>query len=136
MPVSLAVGVSAWPPPPPFICKNIGKHPVISEFPPRPCQYMYVYVCKLMYIACIYTYIQLYVCIQQYMHVYICICMYMYVYVCIIAKWALKTSKYEKQYMQAYSCVCMYMYVNVCICMNMPAHTSYASLFQCLLAVS
>ena len=38
------------------ICKHMGAHPIICEFPPSPCWYMYVYEC---------------------------ICMYMYVYVCI-----------------------------------------------------
>ncbi len=66
-----------------------------------------------MYIACICTYIQLYVCIQQYTYVYVYICMYMYV---------CKTLKYKKQYMQVYSCICMYMYVYVCKHMYMQSY--------------
>ncbi len=59
-------------------------------------------------------YMHIYTIICMYTAVYICICMYMYVYV--------------------YVCKHMYMYEYAIICMNMPAHTSYAALFQCLWA--
>ena len=78
------------------ICKHMGAHPIICEFPPSPCWYMYVYVCICMYIyvfECIYV-------------VYVCICMYN-------GKMGFKTSKYEKQYMYVYLCMCVYMYVSV-----------------------
>ncbi len=87
-------------PPTPFICKNMGKHPVISELPPSPCQYMYVY--------CMYMHIYTIIC--MYTAVYICICMYMYVYVCIIAKWTVKCLSTKNS-------ICKYIRVYVCICM-------------------
>jgi len=46
---------------------------------PLSVSYLPAHVSICMYIACICTYIQLYVCIQQYTYVYVCICMYMYV---------------------------------------------------------
>jgi hypothetical protein len=46
---------------------------------PSSVSYLPAHVSICMYIACICTYIQLYVCIQQYTYVYVCICMYMYV---------------------------------------------------------
>ncbi len=91
---------SGMPFPPPFICKNMGKHPVISELPPSPCQYMYVY--------CMYMHIYTIIC--MYTAVYICICMYMYVYVCIIAKWTVKCLSTKNS-------ICKYIRVYVCICM-------------------
>ena len=100
--MSLAVGCPPPFPPHPslFICKNMGKHPVISELPPSPCQYMYVY--------CMYMHIYTIIC--MYTAVYICICMYMYVYVCIIAKWTVKCLSTKNS-------ICKYIRVYVCICM-------------------
>ena len=70
----------------------------------------------------------------MYMYVYVCICMYN-------SEMGSKTPKYKKTvyasifvYMYVYVCKNMYMYEYAIICINMPAHTSYASLFQCFWA--
>jgi len=70
--MSLAVGCPP-PLPPPFSFARIW----VST--PSSVSYLPAHVSICMYIACICTYIQLYVCIQQYTYVYVCICMYMYV---------------------------------------------------------
>ena len=89
------------------ICKHMGAHPIICEFPPSPCWYMYVYVCICMYIyvfECIYV-------------VYVCICMYIYVYG---LKNNQKTIKKENLKIICFlKIICMYMYVYVCICRYM-----------------
>jgi len=67
---------SGMPPPPSTPPPSFAR---IWVSTPSSVSYLPAHVSICMYIACICTYIQLYVCIQQYTYVYVCICMYMYV---------------------------------------------------------